>query len=276
MAFPDTRLTLIERLANNGDETDWSEFVCDYWGPVCRFVRRQSGLTHEDAEDIASLTFEITFKKKLLEKWVSNRSAKLRTLLCAVIRNTTSNLVRVREGRARLLRDEADRFDERFVLRDLGVPSDQERLFYDDWAAEIIRQAMDEVMTACHCSGRGDYFRVFYGRFCERMTIREIAEHLDISQSTADNYFRSVRKQLQQRLESIIRSRVERYSPPAEVAREFEAEWADLAEHLRQFGGLEAAVERAFGKGEQDWNSQEQQTSMNRAIDRLSGVIRLP
>src|SRR5437879_4084689 len=39
MSFPQTRPTLIERLAAAGEERDWQEFLTDYWGPICRFAR---------------------------------------------------------------------------------------------------------------------------------------------------------------------------------------------------------------------------------------------
>ena len=38
MAFPDTRQTLIQRLATTSGEDDWRQFLNDYWGPVCRFA----------------------------------------------------------------------------------------------------------------------------------------------------------------------------------------------------------------------------------------------
>ena len=86
MSFPETRHTLIHRLATGNTEADWQEFLNDYWAPVCRFAQRRAGLRLEDAEDTASLTFEALISNQLLVRWVAKRSAKLRTLLCSVVR----------------------------------------------------------------------------------------------------------------------------------------------------------------------------------------------
>jgi hypothetical protein len=91
MSFPQTRHTLIQRIADAGDGRDWGEFLADYWGPVCRFARRAGALTQDDAEDAAAQTFEVLVRNRLLAHWVLKRSAKLRTLLCAVVRNVLSN-----------------------------------------------------------------------------------------------------------------------------------------------------------------------------------------
>src|SRR5262245_38766762 len=101
MGFPQTRHTLIQRIAAGGDNEDWREFLADYWGPVCRFALRSAKLTLEDAEDIASQTFEAVLRNQLLARWVANRSAKLRTLLCAVVRRVIANRQRLAETRLR-------------------------------------------------------------------------------------------------------------------------------------------------------------------------------
>ena len=81
MSFPQTRVTLIQRLASGGNEEDWGQFLRDYWGPICRFSLRFGALNLDEAEDVASDTFAVLLEKRLLDRWVSNRSAKLRTLL---------------------------------------------------------------------------------------------------------------------------------------------------------------------------------------------------
>lgn len=111
MAFPETRQTLIRRIAASGDEESWRQFLGDYWRPVYRFAARWGELSAEDAEDVASTTFEIIIRKQLLARWLSNRAARLRTLLCGVVRNVIANQSRVRAGRARLLREHGGELD---------------------------------------------------------------------------------------------------------------------------------------------------------------------
>src|ERR1035437_11123351 len=87
MSFPQTHLTLVQRLASGSTEDDWQSFLKDYWGPICRFSMRWGARNLDDAEDVAAETFEVLWEQRLLVRWVSNRSAKLRTLLCTVVRN---------------------------------------------------------------------------------------------------------------------------------------------------------------------------------------------
>ena len=99
MSFPETRLTFIERLASGDSQDDWRDFLRDYWGPVCRFALRSGAGNLADAEDVASQTFEVLWENRLLVRWVSNRSARLRSLLCRVVRKNLANRGRTRENR---------------------------------------------------------------------------------------------------------------------------------------------------------------------------------
>ena len=94
MNFPQTRLTLIQRLASDGKDEDWQRFLADYWGPVCRFAMRWGARDLDDAEEVAGHTFAVIWENRLLDRWVSSRSAKLRSLLCAVVRNTLRRRMR--------------------------------------------------------------------------------------------------------------------------------------------------------------------------------------
>lgn len=44
MTFPDTQASLIIRLSGGGSETDWQQFLSDYWGPITRFAARRGNL----------------------------------------------------------------------------------------------------------------------------------------------------------------------------------------------------------------------------------------
>src|SRR5262245_52690098 len=123
MAFPDTSKSLIQRLGAAGGEADWRQFLNDYWGPVCRFAAGRASLTAADAEDVASLTFEAVVTNQLLARWVLNHSAKLRTLLCSVVRNILSNRARVHAGRERILRELYEESDPGRSFQTLDAPA---------------------------------------------------------------------------------------------------------------------------------------------------------
>jgi RNA polymerase sigma factor (sigma-70 family) len=249
MAFPNTRKTLIQRLAGGGAESDWREFMNDYWEPVCRFAQGRGDLTHEDAEDVASEVFEVILKNALLERWSSAPSAKLRTLICCVVRKVLANRFRMEAGRQRVVREHGGKLDRYADFSDVDsadAPAEQLDAFYAAWADGILQAAIDSLLAEYDHAGRGDYFRVLYGRLCEDLSMPEIAAMLQIRLSDAENYYRHARRRLSERLQELIREHVLRYSGAQEISDEFNGEWARVGDYLRERGGLEAAVRRAY------------------------------
>jgi len=243
MGFPQTRLTLIKRLAAEGSDQDWRTFHDDYWVAVCRFAMRWRGLSVDDAEDVAAETFQALLTNDLLVRWHSHRTAKLRTLICGVARNIMANRVRVASGRKRLLQDIAAKGDVPAPLWLEPEPSEeQEDVFYSAWVNDLLQHAVDGLLVELHAEGKGDYFRVLHGRVCEQLANREISDLLGISVTTAENYFKAAKKRVAGKLESTIRTHVQRYCDDEVVSEEFAAEWSRLSDHLQQHGGLEVVL----------------------------------
>ena len=211
MSFPETRLTLIQRLASGGGEEDWQRFLNDYWGPLCRFSLRWGARDLDDAEDAACQTFEVLWENRLLVRWVSQRAAKLRTLLCSVARRILANQNRVRTNRKRLAGELAD------CVRELNdARSEQTDAFYAAWVEDMVQQAVEALAAEYYAQRKGDYVRVMYGRLCRRMTIAQVAEALELKPSAVDNYYRHARDRLAEKLESSVRRQVGRYCPSDE------------------------------------------------------------
>ncbi len=241
MSFPETRLTLIQRLASGGNAEDWQGFLRDYWGPVCRFALRSGAGQLSDAEDVASQTFEVLWESRLLVRWIANRTARLRSLLCSVTRKTLANRNRVRAGRERLARDAADQW-----AQPDSVEDEQSEVFYAAWVEDILRQTLESVAAAYYREGKGDYVRVLYSRLCQNASIAVMAQELDITPSSVNNYFRHARQRLAETLESLVRRQVERYSAPEASEQEFQDEWQRLGAYLTEHGGLEEAIRRGY------------------------------
>ncbi|HEY1602192.1 MAG TPA: sigma-70 family RNA polymerase sigma factor [Pirellulales bacterium] len=266
MAFPETRPTLIQRIVSTGDNADWRQFLDDYWGPVCRFAAYRSSLGVADVEDIASQTFEALISNKLLARWIVNRSAKLRTLICTVTRNVMSNRARVDQGRARLMREHLDQGGE---LVGLDAPVEQVDRFYAAWVEDLIEQAVESLLSEYHQAGKGDYFRVLHGRLCEQMAMGEVAELLDLKITSAENYFKAARKRLTTILQDLVRQHVERYAANADQD-EFAAEWHALGEYLTEHGGLEDAVRRTYEGANVTSLRQRKTAQINLTLSRIS------
>jgi RNA polymerase sigma factor (sigma-70 family) len=271
MVFPQTRLTLIQRLASGGSEEDWGQFLSDYWGPICRFSLRWGVGTVDDAEDVASQTFEVLLEKRLLVRWVSHRAARLRTLLCEVVRNILANRHRVQAGRARLSRDVAEHVEESARARE-----EQADAFYAAWVEDLIQQAIESLATEYHRKNQADYVRVLYSRLCEQLTIAEVADALAITPSNVDYYFRHARDRLSTKLEELVRSQVRRYCPPEETEQEFAVEWQRLGDYLTEHGGLEPAIRRTYELSEAAQLKNRRRTGLTKASEHITSIMRSP
>ncbi len=268
MSFPETRFTLIQRLATLEREEDWQTFLHDYWGPICRFAVRWGARNRDDAEDVAAQTFEALWASRLLVRWSSTRSAKLRTLLCAVVRNILSNANRVRRRREELAQDLIRHAEELHPAENQSVDA-----FYEAWVDEILQRAMQSLAAEYCAQGRANYLRVLYGRLCQRAAIIELAEILRLKPADVDNYYRHARDRLGKNLQQIVRRHVERYTPAEDVAGEFDLEWQQLGRYLLAHGGLEEVVGRACGQLDFA-TSGPQPGGLGKAIDRLTSIIR--
>jgi RNA polymerase sigma factor (sigma-70 family) len=268
MAFPQTRLTLIERLASAGNDVDWQTFLADYWDPVCRFAFRSGNGLWQDAEDAASQTFLALVEQKLLVRWAAARSAKLRTLLCAVVRNVLANRARIQAARARLVREHGNemvRSAESEAATDVGA--DEADAFYAAWADHVLEQTIDTLVAELQREGKGDQFRVLHGKICEEMTIAEIARTLGMTTSHAEQAYKDARKRLAQRLEAQVRAHVRRYASETDIDSDFAVEWSDLARYLKSGGGLEIAIRRAL---EQTQDRHASKASLTAIVKRLA------
>jgi RNA polymerase sigma factor (sigma-70 family) len=245
MNFPQTSKTLIFRVAAEGKEQDWHQFLSDYWLPVCRFAQRRSGLRIEDAEDVASETFEAILGNNLLQRWASQPSSKLRTLLCTVVRHILGNRARIQKGRRELLSKNAVELLGRTdlpTLKAMDEPAESIDEFYTVWVQEFLTKTVESLMQEYHQTGKGDYFRVLHGRICEQMTMLQVADSLGIKKTDAENYYKAARKRLTAKLHEFLNEHVRRYCPSHDAEDEFQNEWNKMAQYLEKHGGLERAI----------------------------------
>lgn len=269
MAFPETQLTLIQRLAASGSEDDWRLFLKDYWGPVCRFALRYGARNLDDAEDVASETFEVLWGNRLLVRWVSSRSAKLRTLLCGVVRNLLANRGRVQAGRERL----NQQWLTQMALAN-GISEEQDDVFYAAWAEDLVQQAVETLTAEYYRANKGDYVRVLYERLCERLSIAEVAQLLEISVTDVANYYRHASQRLAVKLKERLRRQIHRYAAPDQAEAESTREWGCLQDHLSQSGGLERAVQRAYDLLDPVRLAEHRGPHLTQALERLTSIMR--
>lgn len=253
MSFPATRHSLIQRLTVSGAEEDWRQFLEDYWQPVCRFAARWGRLPFEDAEDVGSATFQVVLSGNLLQRWLQQPTAKLRTLLCSVVRKVLANRERVDIGRQRLLRENRELLQELMAVSfdgDEPTSSAPQDAFYAAWAEELITGTLRTLHAELLESGRADQFRVLFGRVCEGLTTAEVADCLDLPTTTVENHFKRTKQRLADQLEQATRRHVTRYCPVEDVEAEFQTEWQRLSEFLARQGGLDGMLRQTFDRDE--------------------------
>ena len=276
MSFPQTSQTLIRRIGRQGSQRDWHQFLSDYWLPVCRFAQQRAGLTIQDAEDVASETFQAVLSNNLLSRWASDRSSKLRTMLCTVVRHILGNRARVQKGRQRLLREKArellDREDLPTIKR-LDEPAKHIDIFYAEWVKGFVLQAVGSLMQEYHRTGKGDYFRVLHGRICEQMTTPQISEALGIKITQAENYYKAARKRLADKLQQLLQQHVQRYCEPDQADDEFIAEWDQLGQYLKKNGGLEQTITTIYEDAIPAQTAQRQAKAITATLHRLTQTV---
>jgi DNA-directed RNA polymerase specialized sigma24 family protein len=249
VVFPQTRLTLIERLARGGGNTDWWAFLCDYWGPVCRFARQRGNLSVHDAEDVAAETLEVIVRNDLLARWSANRSAKLGTLICTVILNILSNRARVKVGREILVSEhggQLDRYLDESVFDSAEASIEMFDAFFAAWVEDLLSHAVEGLLVEYSQAGKEDYCRVLYLRICEETPFAEIAAARKLPPAAAYAHFHQVKQRLADRLQDLLRCQVHRYSSADAADAEFEVDWYRPGDYLREHGGLEASVRRSY------------------------------
>ncbi len=276
MSFPQTSKTLIFRVVTEGNERDWHRFLSDYWLPVCRFAQQRANLRIEDAEDVASETFEAILRNQLLKRWASDRSSKLRTLLCTVVRHVLGNRARVQKGRQRLLAENAAELLARAdlpTIKAMDEPAEHIDQFYAAWVEGILLQAVETLMAEYHQTGKGDYFRVLHGRVCEQMTNPQIAKALGIKKTDAENYYKAARKRLAAKLHELVEEHTRRYCQPQEADEEFNTEWGKIGQYLKDRGGLEQVITKVYKNSTHAEVARRQTHAVTATLHRLTQAL---
>jgi RNA polymerase sigma-70 factor (ECF subfamily) len=93
--FPTTRLSLLLRIRDKGNQSAWEEFVATYSPAIYRFAR-QKGLQDADARDLAQNTLAAVANQ--IGDWkVDNDRARFRTWLSRIALNQTITMYRRRK-----------------------------------------------------------------------------------------------------------------------------------------------------------------------------------
>ena len=249
MAFPQTRYSMIDRIVTDNEDGDWNHFLRAYWGPMVAFARRRGGLGEQEAEDVVGVAVEGIIRNNLLDRWHSDRSAKLRTLLCTVIRYCINNRARINSGRQRLM----EQWDHELARLTDAPPTnigpsaiEDTDALYTSWVEALLRDALTSFATQLMDANKSHYFSVLYAKLCLEMPNATIATRLDLKPSDVDNHFRSVRKSLRKQLRDTLHAHMAPGMDADHIDTEIVQEWSNLSQFLGSHGGLEQALRDVY------------------------------
>jgi RNA polymerase sigma-70 factor, ECF subfamily len=168
---PETRPSLLVRLADRGDEAAWFEFAQIYT-PVVKRLARRKGMQAADADDLAQQV--LTAVSKSIERWqVDPERGHFRTWLYRVTQNLIINAFTRRvPDRGAGDSDVSQQLYER-AAPDTAV-SEQVRL---EFRREIFRLAANEIRVEFSASS----WKAFWLTAVEDQEVREVANQLNLS-----------------------------------------------------------------------------------------------
>ncbi len=194
--FPQTRLSLMVRLADARDHQAWSEFVAIYEPLVLRLLRR-SGLQDSDAHDVCQQVFAALAKD--IESWrPDGRERSFRRWLFRIARNRVIKFLAKERKRHRA----AGGTDAQLALeqaRDDATPLPE--LFEQEYRRQLMRWAAEQVRPEF----RPATWQAFWESYIEDRPIAQVAEQLGMS--TGSVYV--ARSRIVARIRQVVRRRLE-------------------------------------------------------------------
>jgi RNA polymerase sigma-70 factor (ECF subfamily) len=170
--FPETRASLVMRIANAADAAAWEEFVRVYQPAIYRMARRE-GLQHADAEELAQEAMLAV--ARAVGRWVPDpERGRFRTWLFRIARNLRVNFASrpkhqvwgSGDSKVHAMLDE--QFDRQGAITELFELEYRRTMF--QCAAEQVRRAVTERT-----------WQAFWTSAVEQMPIAEVAHRLQLS-----------------------------------------------------------------------------------------------
>ena len=205
--FPDTRQSLVERLASPEPSTRARalDVVCtQYWHPVYRYIRLRWGLEPADAQDLTQGFFLHLLDGPTLSRYDPGR-ARFRTYVRMCLDGYCAN----RHAEERRLKRgggvEVLSLDVAGLEASLPVagngPDDPEALFRREWVRELFGRSVRALRQQMEGSGKGTQFALFErydvrGSDADRRpTYAELAAEFAIPATQVTNYLALARRE---------------------------------------------------------------------------------
>lgn len=226
-AFPTTHWTMVQVV--QGEDKELAavalETLCKrYWYPVYAYLRR-SGISAEDAEDLAQMTFQKLVADETL-RYVRQERGRLRTFLVGLIRQVISHKNRhdraeKRGGGAPILSLEEAGARDRYSQEPADL-LDPQRLYEHAWAMQVLETVREKLRSSFIKNGRLQAWEAVephLGWDEEQAPFAELGTRLNSNETAARVLVHRLRKKFRDLLEEEISLTV---ASPEDVPRELD------------------------------------------------------
>jgi RNA polymerase sigma-70 factor (ECF subfamily) len=170
--FPDTRNSLILRIADASDARAWEEFAGIY-RPVVYRLARYRGFQHADAEELTQEAMMAV--ARAVERWVPDpQLGRFRDWLFRIARNLMVNFLTRRKHQVWGAADSSMR---QLLEAQADEDADASRVFENEYRSELFRVASGRVQQAV----RERTWQAFWASAVDETPVEEVARNLGMS-----------------------------------------------------------------------------------------------
>lgn len=182
-----TRMTLLEKIRDQHDETSWEDFVY-YYKQYIYVVVRGMNLNHHDAEEIVQLVL-VKVWDKLPEFQYDSEKGRFRGWLCRVTGNIVKNYLRSRKSRINRV-EKMKQQDEEKYLNSVSLP-EIESISSREWENYIANMAWNNIEKEF-----SENVRECFLLMADDIPVGDIAAKFGISESSVYVYKKRVQDRL--------------------------------------------------------------------------------
>ncbi|MCM8536777.1 MAG: RNA polymerase sigma factor [Lentisphaeraceae bacterium] len=182
-----TRVTLLEKIRDQHDETSWEDFVY-YYKQYIYVVVRSMNLNHHDAEEIVQIVL-LKVWDKLPEFQYDSEKGRFRGWLCRVTGNIVKNFLRSRKSQINRV-EKMQKQDEENYLNNVSLP-EIEKISSREWENYIANMAWNNIEKDFT-----ENVKECFLLMADDLPVAEIAEKFGISESSVYVYKKRVQDRL--------------------------------------------------------------------------------
>ena len=171
-----TRLSLLSRLKDLGDQATWQDFFDTYWKLIYS-VALKSGLQAGDAEDVVQET--VISVAKTIHSYRYNPSVTFKGWLHLLVGRRVADHFRRKRMRPVLLDDvaaEPETESRAEQVADPGVPV-LDAVWEEEWQRNLIEAALERLKPQVSVK----QYQVFYLRAIKGQSVKAVAQNMNVS-----------------------------------------------------------------------------------------------